>query len=145
VNDYVPIDLERIAQSIATAEVVCLFFPMLRKTLVLDLRSTAAEPPIIRVTAMARGPEDRIRQLRRMRPTLPRPSQVALVMWPRRVDSLVRLGVFEQILARVASGGHPAAVRACDEALVELRQIERAELLAVIHGDSYHTVWARRG
>jgi hypothetical protein len=65
-------------------------------------------------------------------------------MWPRRVDSLARLGVFQQILARVASLGYPAAVRACEDVLAELLRVERAELVAVIRGDNYHTVWARK-
>jgi len=144
VNDYVPIDLERIGHSIASAEVVCIFFPIVRKTWVLDLRASDSEAPIIRLTAAARGPEDRVRQLRRWRPAQPRPAQISVVMWPRRVDSLVRLGVLPQILARVASSGYPAAVRACEDVLGELLRLERAELVAVIRGDNYHTVWARK-
>ena len=142
-NDYVPIDLEQIGRSIAAAETVCIFFPMLRKTWVLDLRSTPTDPPMTRLMPVARGPEDRIRQLRRMRPHLPKPAQVAIFMWPRQVESLARLGVYDQMIARVSSEGYPALRAACKSVLQELRRLERAELLNVITGETYHTVWAR--
>ena len=138
-----PVDVEEISRIIDGTEVMTVFMPMLRKTLLLDLRCTSETPPFIRVVAMARGPEERIRFLRRVRPSFPRPENITIIPWPKFVDSIVRLGVFDRILQRVAATGYPSAVQECHQALQELRQLERAELAAVIRGENYHTVWAR--
>ena len=139
-----PVDLAEYGRRIEDAEVLSVYFPMLGKTLLLDLRYTADIPPFIRVVSSARGPEERLRYLRRTRPGLPRPTDLTAMFWPRFVHSLVRLGVFERMLERAAATGHPSAVQACREALRELQQLERAELASVISGEHYHTVWARR-
>jgi hypothetical protein len=35
-------------------------------------------------------------------------------------------------------------VAACEEVLVELKRLEKAELVAAVRGDSYHTIWSAR-
>ena len=139
-----PVDLAEYGRRIEGAEVLTVYFPMLGRTLLLDLRCTANIPPFIRVVNSVRGPEERLRYLRRVRTGLPRPADLTALFWPRFVHSLVRLGVFERMLERTAATGHPSAVQDCREALRELQQLERAEIASVICGEHYHTVWARR-
>ena len=138
------VDMERIASSIRDSEVLCVYFPMLRKTLLVDFRSIPEDPPIIRLVPMARNPEERMRYLRRMRPSLPRPHVVGVIAWPRLVGSLLRMGVFDQIKDRLNKLGDELASSIYEKAMRELQQLERAELAAVVRGDNYHTVWARK-
>ena len=49
-----------------------------------------------------------------------------------------------RLLARLAESGSQDAVRAAERALAELRRIERRELAALIRGERYETIWARR-
>ena len=139
-------DLDEIARNIDTAEVVCLYFPLLRKTLIVDTRSDVEDPPLLRLVPMANSIEDRFRSLRKLRPRFPQPEKVTILPWPKYVDSLVRLGIWDKVVQRVAAEGHKSSVASCQELLQELRALERAELSAAITGEQYHTIWeASRG
>ena len=134
-------DIDRVRQNISEAEVMSVFFPTFRRALVIDTRSNEEVGPLVQMMPMARSPQDRMRSIRRMRPSLPRPSNLTLIPWQRYVGSLVESGVWDQILDRVGESGDGEALTACDNALAELRRMERAELVAAITGDNYHTLW----
>jgi len=140
-NDF-GVDLEEIRRRIESAEVLTVAFPMLRQALVLDLRPSLEEPPLVRIAPMARGPEERIRYLRHARPSLPRPTELTIILWPKLVRSLERLGVLDQLLERVAGAGNSATVQSCQNAWQELQRLESKESAAAIRGDNYHTLWA---
>jgi len=99
---------------------------------------------MVRLVPMATSPEARFRSLRRLRPRLPRPQSITVIPWPRYVDSLVRLGVWQRLLQRFAETGYREPVEACGRILGELRRLEREEMVEVIRGDSYRTLWCRR-
>ena len=141
-EDDFQVDLERVIDSIKEAEVISILFAMLRKSLVIDLRPNDEDPPIIRLAPQSRGPEDRLRYIRRQRPSLPRPTNVTMFPWSKSVDSFVRLGIFDQLMQRAADTGYPALIQECENALEELRRFERAEMIAVIRGENYYTVWS---
>ena len=75
-----------------------------------------------------------------MRSSFPRIESLTVIPWPRYVDSLVTLGVWDRIVERLAASGHHDPAPACDEVLRELRQLEKAELAAVLRGEHYHTI-----
>ena len=137
-------DLEEAMKNIDSAEVISLFFPAFRKAVVVDSRHTDKEGPMIRIMPMVASPHERLRSVRRLRTNFPRLHNVALIPWPRYVDSLVRLGVWDRIVQRLRGTGHEEAVRACDKILEELRRLEQAELAAVVLGENYHTIWSAR-
>ena len=145
-NSEYRMDMNEIATNIQAAEVVCFYFPLLRKTLVVDLRTGVEEPPIVRLMPMAGSIDERLSSLRKLRPRLPQPEKVAILPWPKYVDSLVRLGIWDLLITRCADTGDKKSVESCNDALGELRSLEKAELAAVITGDQYHTIWqAPRG
>ena len=135
-------DIEEIKESVEKAEVLSLFFPTFRKALLIDTRSNEREGPMVRVVPMVGSPQERLRTLRRLRPGFPRVHNLTVVPWPRYVGSLVRLGVWDRIVGRFVAAGQMEAVRACEEALEELRRLEKAELAAVVLGQNYHTIWS---
>lgn len=135
------IDPKELAKNIEAAEVFCLYFPLLRKTLVIDTRSDADEGALVKVLPMAKSAEDRFRSLRRMRPRFLAPDKITMLQWRSYVDSLVRLGIWDRLLERFARNGDAKAVAACREALAELRLHEKAELTAAVIGKHYHTIW----
>jgi len=139
------INLDELLKNIANAEVISIYFPLLRKTMLIDTRYTVQDPPMIKVVPMAASGEDRHRALRRLRPHFPRPKTITVVPWPKYVESLVRLGVWEKVLEIFVHSGHKEAVQACSCALEEVYDLELEELAAVIRGDNYHTMWARSG
>jgi len=142
-DGYYKLDLDEIIKNVQTAEVICLHFPLLRKTLVIDTRYDVEDPPIVRITPMAKSVEDRFKSLRRLRPRFPQPEKVTIIPWPKYVDSLVRLGVWDKMVQRFIDAKQNSAVAACSEALNELRSLETQELAAAITGKQYHTLWER--
>ncbi len=137
------VDLEAVVEQIETASTFSIFFPTLRRALVVDMRHGPEEGPLVKVLPMARSPHERLRSLRRMRPHLPRPTDMVVIPWLTYVENLVRSGVWERLAARVGDSGSRDSARALAEALAELRQFESQELATLITGDRYETIWSR--
>ena len=141
-DDEFVFDLDEVMSNIDAAEVMSLFFPTFRKAVVIDTRSDDGEGPMVRILPMAASPQERLRTIRRLRPGLPRLRSLTLIPWPRYVESLVGLGVWDRIGNRLRKAGHDDVVQQCEAVLEDLRKLERLELAAVIRGENYHTVWA---
>ena len=136
-------DLNEVIRSVKGAEVLSVFFPALRRSLIVDTRFDADNGPLVRLMPMARSPQDRMRSIRRMRPAFPRPRNLTLVPWQRFVSSLVSSGVWASVLDRVRESGDAEALAECEKALAELVELEREETAAAIRGDNHHTLWSR--
>ncbi len=139
------VDVDHIARTIAEAEVACLYFPMLRTTLLIDTRTSASVGPLVRLVPIAASAGERLRSLRRLRPQLPRPESITTIPWTRRVEAVCRLGVWECVLDRLAAADDPAVLESAGNCLGELRALERRELRRAITGEQYRTLWGRRG
>lgn len=140
-DDEFVYDLEEVMENIDTAEVMSLFFPTFRKALVIDTRRNEEEGAMIRIMPMASTPQERLRTIRRLRPSFPRLRNLTLIPWPRYVDSLVSMGIWDRVVQRIRDADEEKAT-ACEGILEELRTLERAELALVIRGDHYHTIWS---
>lgn len=137
------LDLDEVLRNIDVAEVISIYFPVLRKAMLIDTRFTVEDPPMVKVVPMAASIEERNRALRKLRPHFPKPKSITVVPWPKYVDSLVRLGVWQKIVERLVDSGHKETVRECKRVLEEMQLLEMKELSAVITGENYHTMWAR--
>ncbi len=134
-------DIDQVIRNVSEAEVMSVFFPTFRRALIVDTRTNDSVGPYVRLMPMARSPQDRMRSIRRLRPQFPRPTNLTLIPWQRYVESLVESGVWDQIVDRISQSGDGSAVTACNDALGELRQMERDELVSAITGRNYHTIW----
>lgn len=139
------IDIGEVQRAIDVGEITALYFPLLRKTLLMDTRTTPVDGPMIKVVPMASSPEERFRELVRMRPRLPKPESINIVPWPKYVASLVRLEVWDHIVRRYLEIGPPEVVKRCEECLQELHRIEQEELRRAITGERYETLWDAKG
>ncbi len=143
-DDEFVFSLEDVITNIDTAEVKSLFFPAFRKAVVIDTRSNDEEGAMVRILPMAASPQERLRTIRKLRPTFPRLRTLTLIPWPRYVESLVSMGVWDRIVDRFRDGGHDEVLAECDAVLAELRRLERSEFAAVVRGENYHTLWSAR-
>jgi hypothetical protein len=139
------IDVNEVCRTIDAGEIIALYFPLLRKTLLMDTRATPLDAPLIKVVPMANSPEERYRDLVRMRPRLPKPESINIVPWPKFVESMVRAGVWDHVVRRYAEIGSSAVVRQCEACLQELRTIERDEIRNAITGENFETLWDATG
>ena len=117
-DDDFEYDLDEVKRNIDSAEVMSVFFPALRRSVVIDTRTNEHDGPMERIMPM--------------------------VATPRYIDSLVGLGVWERIVNRFEKAGQSEAVAACEAVLEELRALEKAEMAAVVRGENYHTLWSAR-
>lgn len=138
------VDLGDIQKNLEGAEVISLYFPLLRKALLVDTRHDAVDGPLVKVVPMVDSIEERLRSLRRLRPRFPRPESLAVIPWPKYVSSLKRLGLWDRLVQRMAALGDVGTVRACQTAFEELCQLEREEVAAAIKGERYHSLWPRK-
>lgn len=138
-------DIDGMLKSIDSADVISIFFPSFRKALVVDPRSNERHSALVQIAPMAASPQERLRLIRRQRPGLPRVRNLAVIPWTRYVDSLVRLGLWDKLIERLESAGEDDAIVECEQAFIELRNMERDEHVNAIVGNNYHTLWAADG
>ena len=137
-------DLHEVMKKIDDAEVVSLFFPTLRKAVVIDTRSNEIDGPMIRIMPMVASPQERVRSITKLRSEFPRVKNLTLIPWPRYVDSLANLGLWDRVVKRLKDTGYEEAVSTCQEVLEELRRLEKVELASVVRGKNFHTIWSAR-
>jgi hypothetical protein len=139
------IDVSEVNKNIDVADVIALYFPLLRKTLLMDLRTSDVDGPLIKVVPMANTPEERFQSLLKMRPRFGRPDSITIIPWAKYMQSLADLGIWEHIVKRYADTGSPEAVRECGRCYGELLRLERKEIQRAITGENYETIWGERG
>lgn len=144
-DDDFEVDLDEVKANIAEAEVISLFFPMLRSALVIDTRHNETDGPMLRIMPMAASPQERLRSIRRLRPGFPRLQSLTLIPWSRYVDSLVEIGIWDMLVKRFKDSSQEKAIADCEKVLEDLRRLEKAELSSVVLGENYHTIWSSRG
>ena len=138
-------DLDEIARNIDDAEVISIFFPTLRRSVVIDTRTNEHDGAMVRLMPMVASPQERLRSLRRLRPSFPRVQNLALIPWLRYVESLLKLGVWPRVVSRLESAGQDAAAAECGEILKELQAVEKSEMASAVRGENYHTIWSAGG
>jgi hypothetical protein len=139
------IDVSEVNRNIDIADVIALYFPLLRKTLLMDLRTNEVDGPMIRVVPMANTPEERFQSLLKMRPRFRRPESITIIPWPKYVKSLRDLGIWDHIVRRYADTGSAVTVRECDRCYAELEKLEQEEVVRAITGENYETLWGTPG
>lgn len=135
------LDPDEIVNNIESAEIISIFFPLLRKSLLLDTRSDIEDGPMARVVPMVESVDERFRSLQRMRPRFPHPESVTVIPWPRYVKSLKRVGLWDKIVQRMIATGSREIVGKCNQCYEKLLELDVAELAAVIKGENYYTLW----
>ncbi len=135
-------DMEDPQRAIARAEVLVVQFGWLAERLLVDARRSDSAGPYIRVVQPVRTPQERIRELRELRPGFNDPESYVFFPWPGRVEAFVEAGLFERILDRCSDDEQ--ARRDCAAALEELLALDREDLRQAIRGgEKYHTLYDR--
>ncbi len=137
------IDLDDVREELEAADVIALYFPLLRRTLLVDTRSSALDPPLARVVPMARSVEERVEAVRRLRPRFGHPEALALLAWPRRVAGTKAAGLWQLLADRLAAAGEAQAELVLERCYRELLSAERAEFQRAVRGEGYRTLWQR--
>lgn len=141
-NDY-PVDINEIIAVLDNAEVIVFRFLIVGQRLLLDPRTNERAGPLLRIVPPANSAEERFRSLRRLRPGFDPPQRITVVHWPKFVDTLESSGVWTAVARRIGAADVPAMAAAANDALCELRRLERREIQNALRGEGYQTVWER--
>lgn len=142
--DYNP-NLEDASQ----VEVWVVYFPAIRKSLIVDTRSNALDPPLVKIVGMVNSIEERIESIRQLRPRFPRVEKIVFVPLPLDVASIERSVLWSKVTEKFAQAGDHDSLQACESALAELGELEREVKRhhnnrgAVKGGLGFETIWER--
>jgi hypothetical protein len=136
--------LNQVLSGIAEAEIITIFFPLLRRALVVDTRHNEHTTHMVRVVPQVSSMEERIAAIQKMRPEFGKVRSILGIPWIKSVGSLREQGVIEKLVARLCDTDMPPsrASEAVDAALEQLARVERRAFIAMIRGEGYQTIWA---
>jgi len=142
-NNHFYDDLNDVKANILEADVISIFFPNFQKSVLVDTRSNDTDGPSIMLTPMARSPRERVKSMETLRPGFPEVKNMILIPWLRYIFSLEESGIWELLIERLDQSTHLNSNIAASTILDELKNLEYLELLDVIKGDQYQTIWPK--
>ncbi len=136
--------LSQVLSGIAEAEVITIFFPLLRRAIIVDTRRDELVGPTVKVMPQVNSMGERIRAVEKLRPGLGKIRSILGVPWMKSVRCLDEHGVVEKLVDRLHRAGMPpaeaeAAVR---DAARQLWKLERMAFVRMIKGEGFSTLWA---
>jgi hypothetical protein len=136
----------QVFSAIREADVISIFFPLLRRALVIDMREAPDSPPMIRVLGQVNSMEERIASIERLRPGLGKVRSILGVPWLKSVRGLEETGVTSRLIERLSEAGMPPTESgpALGDAIEQLWKIERMSFVGLIRGEGYQTIWATK-
>ena len=93
---------------------------------------------------MVRNPQERIRSLEQLRPGFPDVDKMILIPWVRYISTLIESGVWASIVTRLEQTTFIDPEKSTNSLLLELKEMERIELISAIRGPKYETIWSLR-
>jgi len=125
------------------ADVISIFFPLLRRALVVDVRREGDAVPMVRVMGQVNSMEERIASIEAERPELGKIRSILGVPWLKSVRGLEAGGVVDSLVRRLSEAGmSPEASRShIRKAINSLWGIERLAFVSLIRGEGYKTLW----
>ena len=135
-------DIETVKSKISNAEVLSLFFPMLRSSLIIDYRCDETNKTFVKIMPMAASPQERLRTIRRLRPGLPKLRSLTLIPWPRYIDSLIDHGIWDLLTKKFEDLVQDDSVVEIKKIFLELKHLEGLEYASIIKGENFHTLWS---
>src|SRR5215218_1554483 len=87
------------------ADVISIFFPLLRRALVVDVRREGDAVPMVRVMSQVNSMEERITSIEAERPELGKIRSILGVPWLKSVRGLEEEGVVDGLVRRLSEAG----------------------------------------
>ncbi|HYP41431.1 MAG TPA: hypothetical protein VEX13_13815 [Chloroflexia bacterium] len=137
--------LSQVLSGIAEAEIITIFFPLLRRALVIDTRHDEHIDHMIRVMPQVSSMDERIRSIEKLRPQFGSVHSILGIPWMKSVRALREQQITGRLIERLQRAGMPGSKAAdtLNRALDQLWRLERLGFERMIKGEGYSTLWAR--
>ena len=142
-GNYFYDDLDDILENVNTSEVTSIFFPYLRKSILVDLRSNDNDGPAVILTDMVSSPQERIRSLKHLRPNFPEVEKMIIVPWFRYVGTLKTSGIWNALIERTTDISIKDGETDSAYVMDELKKMEKTHLIEAINGIKFQTIWGK--
>lgn len=135
--------LGQVLEGIDESDVISIFFPLLRRALVVDTRNDGETAHFVKVMPQVASMEQRIMTIERLRPQFGKVRSILGIPWIKSVRALQEQGIAERIEARLTEAGmsRSSARAAVRSALNHLWQLESLAFVKMIKGEGYKTIW----
>ena len=138
------IDLDEVRRVIENSEVLIIRLETVGSRVLVDFRSTSTEPPFISRVPRVNSVEERVRDVKALRPAFAYPEKLMSFAWPRRVSVIAQSGLWDVVRHRLESIGGQASGEAALRVHRELVDEERREVVAAVRGgEGMRTIWQR--
>ncbi len=135
--------LSQVLSGISEAEVVTIFFPLLRRAMVIDARTDDQNAFMVKVMPQVNSMEERIRSIEKLRPQLGKVRSILGVPWMKSVRRLDEHGVTRMLVDKLVSAGatYGEADEAVQGAANQLWRLEKMAFVRMIRGEGFSTLW----
>ena len=135
-----------ILSGIGEADVITIFFPLLRRALVVDTRHDLESGPVIKVDVQAGSMEERISAIEKARPQFGRVRAILGIPWVRSVRRLQEEGITDCLFRRLLACdmSHSDAQSAIERAIAQLWRYEQMAFTRMIQGTGFATLWTAK-
>ena len=97
-----------------------------------------------RIRPSVNSVDERIKDIRNLRPRFGRPESITYIPWPKFVSSLKESGVWEVIVDRMVQAGGGQVEQDLERLYRRLRKDEWNEYRKAVAGKGYKAVWERK-
>ena len=135
--------LNQVLSGIAEAEIITIFFPLLRRALVIDTRHNESMGHMVGVLPQVGSMEERIAVIERMRSQFGKVRSILGIPWIKSINSLREQGIVERLVERLSDSemSSSTAHEMVRDAITELAHVEHQAFIALIRGEGYQTLW----
>jgi hypothetical protein len=138
--------LSQVLSGISEAEVVTIFFPLLRRAMVIDARTDEDTGHMVKVMPQVNSMEERIRSIEKLRPQFGKVRSILGVPWMKSVRRLDEHGVTRMLVDKLVSAGatYGEADAAVHAAAEQLWRLEKMAFVRMIRGEGFSTLWTTK-
>ncbi len=137
----VQIDLEEVGKVVDECDVFTIGFGMFPERVIIDTREGKDVGPLMQVVEPVTSVEERFHWLGRERSAFGIPERFSFFVWPHSLEFLESCGLGRRIRDVLRASESPEVARMIDEALAELRRLERRSVQQALAGEGYHALW----
>jgi len=135
------IDLEEVGKVVEDCDVFTIGFRIFPQRLIIDSREADGTGPMVEVVEPVASVEERFHWLGRRRPAFGVPDKFSFFVWPHSLEFLESCGLIERIGEHLRAGERPEVAKMIEEALAELRRLERSSVRQALVGEGYQALW----
>ncbi len=135
------IDLEEVGKVVDGCDVFTIGFRMFPERAIIDTREKEDAGPLIQVVEPVASVEERFHWLGRERPQFGIPERFSFFVGPHSMEFLEASGLGQRIRDALQASERPEVAQMMDDALAELRRLERRSVQQALAGEGYHALW----